>query len=87
MIFDPGWPTCAVCNKPVERCTRTEDHVRAKLTIVVECHGDLESVDILERELVDHADRIKFGRAFERDARALPPATPLLSSPTVAGCT
>lgn len=71
MIFDPGWPTCAVCNKPVERMTRDEGPMMRKLTFVVECHGEVESVDLLASELVDAAERIKFTRAFA-SSRLLP---------------
>lgn len=78
MIFDPGWPTCAVCGRPVERLSRTEDHVRRKLTVVAECHGDVESVDIAEAELIANAERIKFVRAFVGAARALPAAAKVL---------
>lgn len=71
MIFDPGWPTCAVCNKPVERMTRDDAPMMRKLTFVVECHGEVESVDLLASELVDAAERIKFTRAFA-SSRLLP---------------
>lgn len=71
MIFDPGWPTCAVCNKPVARMTRDEGPMMRKLTFVVECHGEVESVDLLASELVDAAERIKFTRAFA-SSRLLP---------------
>ncbi len=78
MIFDPGWPTCAVCGRPVERLARVEDRVRQKLTVVAECHGDVESVDIAEADLVTNAERIKFARAFVGAARALPAGAKVL---------
>lgn len=72
MTFDPGWPICAVCERPVERVEHDEDALRAKLVITVYCHGDVETAEILERELVRGAECIKFGRAFTRSPKALP---------------
>lgn len=72
MIFDPGKLICAVCGREVERLERVEDPLRRKVTFTAYCHGDVETVDIQERELEANAERIKFGRAFVRP-RALTP--------------
>jgi hypothetical protein len=65
VIFDPGWPTCAVCSRPVDKLTRWEDATREKLTVIAECHGETESVDIAESELIRAPDKIKFTVAFQ----------------------
>lgn len=71
MIFDPGKLLCAVCGREVDRLDRVEDPVRRKVTFTAWCHGDVETTDILEADLVRNAERIKFGRAFETSARRL----------------
>jgi hypothetical protein len=71
--FDPGWPRCAVCGTPVERCERDEDDFLHRLRVRVYCHGESETVDIAEDEVIANPAGIKFGDAFSNSPRALPP--------------
>lgn len=61
-----GWPTCAVCNKPVERMEVWNDPMTFAKTYSAFCHGERQNVQITDFTLED-AHEIKFVRAFERE--------------------
>lgn len=75
--FIQGWPTCALCGKPVERLAREADPVRAFLVLVAFCHGEREVVEVPE-ELIEAADGVRLGVAFQ--TRTLSSAAEELSS-------
>lgn len=67
-----GYPTCAVCGRPVERVTEARDDFTQRVRITVSCHGDREHVDLTFEELNDGAgERIRFGVAFATSPRRL----------------
>ncbi len=61
------WPTCAVCNAPVECATITQDVARCATVITAQCHGERETMTISD-ELLDrgHRDLVAFRGAARR---------------------
>lgn len=45
-------PTCAVCNKPVDRMTEEEDPTMGRLILTAWCHGSSQRVVLDEGETV-----------------------------------
>lgn len=76
-LDDHGYPTCAVCNKPVDevqsdRCTLSGDMI---LTAV--CHGKREVVRLTQREALQITFGFRLETAFADEAAAK--ARPLLT--------
>lgn len=66
---DYGWPKCDLCGKPVDSMRSFSNALDDSITIVVECHGEIESVDFPKSMLVG-ADRLRLdGRAFIQPKR------------------
>lgn len=71
-----NWPTCAVCDKPVERLYQFEDPTDFGFKIAVKCHGKREGVSIPYSVLKDCDGDIRLGLAFAVEAaNLLPPPT------------
>lgn len=62
------WPTCAVCNAPVECATITQDVARCATIVAVACHGEHETMTISDELLEDrgHRDLVAFRGAARR---------------------
>lgn len=58
-----GWPTCAVCCRPVDSLTERYDPMRCEWVLTVECHGDRESVR-MEDQLFEDGQGFRTGEAF-----------------------
>lgn len=56
-------PTCAVCNKPVERVESMYDIAWAAKRFRVYCHGDMEEA-MLNDVTIEDADSVRFGQSF-----------------------
>jgi len=56
-------PTCAVCNKPVERVESMYDIAYGGKRFRVYCHGDMEE-GFLDDVLIEDSASVKFGQAF-----------------------
>jgi hypothetical protein len=70
-----AWPTCAICNKPVDELIHAPDLLRQEEIFVAKCHGQIERVEIPRNFLVDKALHMSFGRCFEPKAKALAEST------------
>ena len=64
MVID-GLPICAVCNKPVERMQVYGEALTDAKMFTAYCHGETER-QVLTSFFILNADKITFGRAFER---------------------
>lgn len=62
-----SWPTCAVCNKPVEKMEVFDDPMRQVRVYRAVCHGETQSAEIARFTMEDSL-AISFARAFEREA-------------------
>lgn len=60
-----GWPTCAICNKKVDKVEAFEDPYRMAKVFRVYCHGGVEE-GVLTHETMVNADGIGFGVAFDK---------------------
>lgn len=62
------WPTCAVCNAPVECATVDRDVARCSTVITAQCHGERETMTISDELLEDrgHRDLVAFRGAARR---------------------
>lgn len=78
-VFAQQLPTCAVCNKPVERIIWWTDHARCQKHCRVECHGATEEVVLTEKLLYAAEGTLTMGRAFV--APLLPMPQPERSKP------
>lgn len=58
-----GVPTCAVCNKPVERMVSMYDISMAIRRFRVYCHGQTEEAFLNDMDIFG-ADSIRMGQAF-----------------------
>jgi hypothetical protein len=58
-----GVPTCAICNKPVERMESWYDINCYSKRFRVYCHGDMEEA-ALDDMLICSVDSVRFGQAF-----------------------
>lgn len=56
-------PTCAVCNKPVERVESMYYIERAATRFRVYCHGQMEE-EYLNDETIEDCNSVRFGEAF-----------------------
>ena len=56
-------PTCAVCNKPVERVESMYDIAYGGKRFRVYCHGDMEEA-MLDDTTIEDANSVRFGEAF-----------------------
>ena len=56
-------PTCAVCNKPVERVESMYDIAYGGKRFRVYCHGDMEE-GFLDDVLIEDCASVQFGQAF-----------------------
>jgi hypothetical protein len=56
-------PTCAVCNKPVERVESMYDIAYGGKRFRVYCHGDMEEA-MLDDTAIEDANSVRFGEAF-----------------------
>jgi hypothetical protein len=62
----PGWPTCAVCRRPVERVETARNVLDGTVQFTARCHGDVETATVTESDLT-RANGLCFGVAFERE--------------------
>lgn len=75
-VARPSWPPspprieCAVCNKVVDEVVRYRVDHKAVEVFEVRCHGAVERAELRDEDIRD--GKISWGRAFERDPRALP---------------
>ena len=60
------WPTCSVCNKPVDQVSE-HGQLGQPLRIVVRCHGQQETI-----EVADPAEADKAMRGFVFPSRPAP---------------
>ena len=75
-------PQCAKCNGPV-RCVHVIDKLDSGKTLVVECHGEVESVDLSFKDLISmDARTFSFGKCFVSD-QVSGPNSGSSSSPSV----
>ena len=75
-------PQCAKCNGPV-RCVHVIDKLDSGKTLVVECHGEVESVDLSFKDLISMDSReLRFGKCFVSD-QVSGPNSGSSSSPSV----
>lgn len=58
-----GVPTCAICNKPVERMESMYNPMSCAKMFAVYCHGDKEVVALPDVYIMD-CDSIRMGQAF-----------------------
>jgi hypothetical protein len=56
-------PTCAVCNKPVEKVESMYDISYGAKRFRVYCHGDMEEA-MLDDVLIEDCASVQFGQAF-----------------------
>jgi hypothetical protein len=56
-------PTCAVCNKPVEKVESMYDIAYGGKRFRVYCHGDMEEA-MLDDVLIEDCASVQFGQAF-----------------------
>ena len=56
-------PTCAVCNKPVEKVESMYDTAYGGKRFRVYCHGDMEEA-MLDDVLIEDCASVQFGQAF-----------------------
>lgn len=56
-------PTCATCNRPVDRLTSERDPLCCWTTFAAECHGEREEVRLTDKQLAE-ATRLPDGRLF-----------------------
>ena len=56
-------PTCAVCNKPVERVESMYDIAYGAKRFRVYCHGEMEEA-MLDDVLIEDCASVQFGQAF-----------------------
>jgi hypothetical protein len=56
-------PTCAVCNKPVEKVESMYDIAYGGKRFRVYCHGDMEE-GFLDDVLIEDSNSVTFGQAF-----------------------
>ena len=56
-------PTCAVCNKPVEKVESMYDIAYGAKRFRVYCHGDMEGA-MLDDVLIEDCASVQFGQAF-----------------------
>jgi hypothetical protein len=59
------FPTCAICNKPVDKVTSTYDLNLFSTVYRVYCHGQVEEQRLSDEILVSSL-KVTFGLAFER---------------------
>jgi len=69
--FTKKWPTCAVCNKPVDRLECIDNPRDNEVVYVAYCHGKRKVTRVPMRMLV-HAVTVTLGTAF---AKTLPEPT------------
>lgn len=71
-------PTCARCQRQVDRTTRYDDPLSDAVKFVVECHGERETVTVSERVLrsMKPMDSLSFGVAFAPKPAGLGPVVP-----------
>lgn len=67
------FPTCARCQKPVERLVTLEEPFLEKLRVRVYCHGEHEEVEIDLRELGSPDSGLNFGGVAFATPRELTP--------------
>lgn len=69
----PSLPTCAKCNRSVERLESVADPMGGRLVFRVFCHGEVEETVLTQFLLMQlrSEDQIRSGVAF-RDKAALP---------------
>lgn len=70
-------PTCAVCNRPVEKLAVSYNNNWNTATYTVECHGAVEQATLTDRQIheAQMIGGISFGLAFQAsEAPALPAA-------------
>lgn len=58
-----GVPTCAVCNKPVEKMESWYDPMSMKKVFRVQCHGQSEMATLSD-QIIEDMDSIRMGQAF-----------------------
>jgi hypothetical protein len=56
-------PTCAVCNKPVDKIESMYDIAYGAKRFRVYCHGDVEEA-MLDDVIIEDCDSVQFGQAF-----------------------
>ena len=66
-----GYPTCARCQKPVDKVETFKDETRLVFLVTAFCHGDTE-VSEVPAELFHGFDHAECGQAFAQ--KQLPPA-------------
>jgi len=61
------WPTCDVCNKPVETFEQVFDPVSNRVLLTVRCHGEEETMRVGMDQILDLIESgCSGGRAFVR---------------------
>lgn len=58
-----GVPTCAICNKPVEKMESWYDPASMRKVFRVRCHGQSEMA-VLADEIIQEAGSVRMGQAF-----------------------
>lgn len=70
-----GKPTCAVCERPVDKIVWYEDVITREHVAVAFCHGEREEVSLTQGEL--HVlTSLQVGRAFESKPQLAAPGLP-----------
>lgn len=58
-------PICAICDKPIDKLTEGYHPVERIRAYTAECHGDIEVVNVGDKELMDFCGAIiRPGQAF-----------------------
>lgn len=71
--FFMNLPTCAVCEKPVDKLKMHESNFNGSVAYEVSCHGKREYFQLRDVDIVG-ASKIEMGKAFQKEADSrLPP--------------
>lgn len=65
MLHDRTWPICDHCKKPVESSEQQKNLFDGGVTFFFFCHGEKETYEIGERELLD-SKRLSLYKAFAK---------------------
>lgn len=86
-FIQPTFPICAICNKPVDELTTTDNPPDRTFVITASCHGETETVAVPWTQIADAAYMSLGGVAFAPKTQMRPIRLHLLprTKPTLSG--